>query len=153
MQTINKKAVVAILFVAFCATLSSFSPAPGGDKFEIYINKKLVVEHYVTHTTAAKTVTLFPGNYNNRIDVYYSHCGQTGKDRRIIVMDAQNKVIKKWEFANASGDNRAMSLTGKDLMDLQKKNQTLQLYYASKELPEGRLLASVVSASSNYTRL
>lgn len=153
METINKKTVVAILLIAISATLSSFSPAPGGDKFELYINNKLVVEHFVSHRAITKTVTLFPGNYNNKIDVYYSHCGQTGKDRSIIVKDAQNKVIKKWDFADASGSNRAMSLKGKDLMDLQKKNQTLQLYYSSKELPEGKLLASVVTATTNYAKL
>jgi hypothetical protein len=147
MQTISKKAgAIAILFVAFTVILSSFSPAPGGDKYEIYINNKLILEQFVSHSTSAKVLTLFPGNYNNKVDVRYSHCGVAGKDRSLLVKDGQNKVVKKWEFA----DGDAMSMKAKDIMDLKKKSQTLQLFYSSKELPQGKLLASVVMASSNY---
>jgi hypothetical protein len=150
MQTIKKTAVAAV--IAFISvTVFSFSPAGGGDKCEIYINNKLVVENFISHNSGAKTVTLFPGNYNNRIDVYYSHCGQTGKNRSLVLKDAQNKVIKKWEFADASGSNKAMSLKGKDIMDLQKEgNGTLKLFYSSKELPDGKMVASVVKATTNY---
>ena len=147
MQTINKKTgILAIFLVAFTAILSSFSPAGGGDKYEIYINNKMVYEHFVNYTTAAKTFTLSSANYNSKVDVRYSHCGQAGKERNITIKDGQNKVIKKWDFAN--GD--AMSMKAKDIIDLQKKNKTLQLIYSSKEIPQGKLLATVVIANSNF---
>jgi hypothetical protein len=151
MQTINKSAVIAIL--AFISTtLLSFVPA-GGDKCEIYINNRLVVENYISHSSGTKTVTLFPGNYNNKIDIYYSHCGTIGTNRTLTVKDAQNRILKKWDFAEASAGNTAMTLKGKDIMDLQKNNATVKLFYSSKELPQGRILATVVAANSNYARL
>lgn len=153
MQTINKKTAIAVLLIAISTTLSSFSFNRGGDKMEIYINNKLVVEHFISHTKGSKTVTLYPGNYTNKVDVYYSHCGQTGKSRSLIVKDKENKIIKKWQFPDATGSNAAMSFIAKDIMDLQKNNQTVQLFYSSKELPDGKLLATVVMANSNYAKV
>src|SRR5688572_26417235 len=103
MQTINKKILaIPLLLIALSACLVSFSPAPGGDKFEIYLNNKLIVEQYVSQkATAVKYLTLYPGNYNSRIDVYYSHCGHTGTDRKIIIKDENSRTIKTFEFANA----------------------------------------------------
>lgn len=138
----------AILFLTIASLFFSFNTA-GGDKYEIFINNKLVYEHYVNYTTAVKTITLSSANYNTKVDVRYSHCGQTGKDRRLIIQDDYNKVIKKWGFANGE----AMSMKAKDIIDLRKKNKNLQLYYASKEIPQGKLLATVVIANSNYTSI
>lgn len=156
MQTIIKKSAVITILLAICSTaLLAFSPAPGGDKFEIFLNNKLVMEQYISQTTSAKFLTLDQRHYNDKIDVYYSHCGKTGTGRTITLTDGQNKVIKKWGFANATGSNKAMSWKVKEIMDLQKGKDraTLRLVYFSRELPAGRLLASVVTGHSQYASL
>lgn len=146
MQTCNKKKMISLTsLVALPLMFLSFSTLPGGDSYEIYLNKKLVMQQYVAVSKGVKQIVLNQGNYNDEIDVYYSHCGTLGKDRSITLKDANNKVIKTWQFANTTGNNKAMNMKAKDILSLQKTNGgNLQLYYASQELPAGRLLASIV---------
>lgn len=156
MQTIHKKLLPgAILLLAICTTLFSFSPTPGGDKFEIYLNNKLVLEEYVTQkTTGTKYLSLSPANANNKIAVYYSHCGKTGTGRKILIRDEKNRFVKQFEFADATGNDKTMSWKAKDILNLLKsKDRATLLIYVSRELPGGRLLAYVVTGNSNYARL
>jgi hypothetical protein len=154
MQMINRKFPAAAL-LGICAMLFSFSSLPGADKFEIYLNNKLILEQYVSSTAGPKYLTLHRTNYNDKIDVFYNHCGHSGKNRTILLKDSDNKVIKKWEFADAATGNNNMSWKVKEIMDLQngKDRSTLRLFYQSKEIPEGRLLATIVTGNSNYAHL
>lgn len=144
--------IAMTVLVMMCTGLLSFLTAPGGDKYEIYLNNKLVLEQYVSLRTPGKYLTLHQANYNDRIDIMYSHCGTIGKDRTIVLKDGQNKILKKWTFENGSGAN--MSWKVSDIMDLQKGREkaVLKLYYSSRELPEGRLLAAVVQGNVSYVR-
>jgi len=144
MQQKNKKRFAALLLSAFVSTmLVSFSPAPGGDSFEIYVNNKLVYQRYLHEEKALQTLTWTQSNYNDKVDIYYSHCGTVGKSRVIAIKDAQNNILKKWTFADAKGNNKAMSCTVKDILNAGKNSNTIYLYYTSAELPKGKLLAAV----------
>ncbi|MBD0332962.1 MAG: hypothetical protein ICV66_09915, partial [Chitinophagaceae bacterium] len=67
--------------------------------------------------------------------------------RHIAIKDG-DKVLRQWNFTDATGANVFMTCKVKDIADLQK-NHKLQLYYSSKELPEGRLLASITFVGNN----
>ena len=140
----------SLLMLAFCAMLLSFSTV-GGDHFEIYLNKKLVVEQYVSQTSGVKSLVLKKSDANSQLDVYYSHCGKIGNERTIVIKDGQKNVLKKLRFAD--GDDKFMSCKVKDILNVQKNEDTrLYLYYSSKQLPEGRLLASIAGETvSNKT--
>lgn len=135
-------AVFASLFLAFSAMLFSFSSPRGGDSFEVYINNKLVLQQFIARDKEVKNIVL-QNNPNDQIRISYSHCGTVGKDRSLIVKDDQNKVLKEWHFSNATGADNGMTCKVKDILDLKKGNTTLKLYYSSKELSAGRLLASI----------
>lgn len=155
MQTINlKKTRLPLLLAIFSVILFSFAAAPGGDKFEIYLNNKLILEQFVSQHAGAKYLTLHQSNYDDRITVAYSHCGQTGKDRTISIRDENSKVLKQWKFDDAAG-TKTMSWQVSEIIDLQKdKNHTrLQLWYSSRELPQGKLLATVIRGNNNYASL
>ena len=154
MQMKNKSGrMPALLLVACCAALFSFSSRKGGDSFEIYVNNKLVLQQYVMRNEGVKNLSLQQSNYNDQLRINYSHCGQVGKDRVITIKDGQNRALKQWRFADAAGTERSMTCKVKDIIDLKKGNTVLQLYYSSRELPGGRLLASINSGNSNYTKL
>ncbi|MET0393280.1 MAG: hypothetical protein ABW019_09070 [Chitinophagaceae bacterium] len=155
MQTIyRKKTGLPLLLAVFSVTMLSFAAAPGGDKFEIYLNNKLILEQFVTQRAGARYLTLHQTNYDDRISVSYSHCGQAGRDRVISIRDENNKVLKQWKFADAAG-SKTMSWQASGIMDLQKdkSHDRLQLWYTSRELPDGKLLATVVRGNNNYARL
>ena len=152
MKTRNKRRFAVVLLLAFFSpVLFSFTKPAGGDSFEIYLNNKLLLQQYVVMMKSVKTISLDQSNYNGEIEIVYSHCGQTGKERKVMIRDDQNKLLKQWSFSDVSGSgSKLMSCKTKEIMDLQKTNSSgsLSLYYASKELPAGRLLATI-SVSKN----
>ena len=94
---------------------------------------------------SVKNLQLQPGSTGDKVEVVYSHCGQIGKNRSITIKDDNNKALKTWEFTDAAGSAKAMTCSLSDLVMLQKENKLskLNLYYSSKELPRGKLLATI----------
>jgi len=123
-------------------TLSAFTNM-GGDSFTIYLNDKLLLKEYVYNTQGIKNLQLDQRSYNDQLNIYYNHCGQTGTDRSITLKDGQNRILKEWHFPDATGANTAMTCRVKDILDCQKGGGSINLYYTSRELRNGRLLASL----------
>ena len=151
----NLKAIKLIAFGAISASVFSFTTPFGGEGFEIYLNSKLVLQHYGTPTKAVKNLQLDESSYNDQLTIKYHHCGKIGKSRVITLKDEKSNVLKQWSFANANDATNAMTCKVKDIIDLQKKNgsKTINLFYSSSELPEGRLLASLSSGNNKLTKL
>jgi len=141
-----KRSVLAVTFLsALSVLLFSFSTKMGGDSFEIYVNGKMVVQHYVAVTKGVENLELGRSFSSGTIDVYYSHCGRIGTGRSITIRNSQNQVLKQWQFANAQTKS-PMTCQIREILALQKsKDAKLNLYYSSKELPEGRLLVSITN--------
>lgn len=129
--------LIALPLVAFAYT--SFA---GGEHYEIYLNKKLVTKQFVANAAAVLDLQLDKSNYNDEITVYYSHCGTVGKGRSIMLKDDKGNLVKEWKFSDDKGSG-AMTISAKEILDLKKTNGKLNLYYTAKELPKGRMLASV----------
>jgi hypothetical protein len=139
-----------MIMAAVCLSLVSFS-LPGGESFEIYVDKKLVLRHYVSVSKEPKAFHLDSRNPEGQVDIYYNHCGQLGKARSLTVKDAQDRVLKQWRFP---GNEKFMSFKAKEVLALQKdiKDGRLTIYYSSEELPKGRMLATVSLAGDNTGR-
>ncbi len=148
MKSNSKLIAVKSLLVLFCATLFSFSSKRGGDSFEIWLNGKRVLQQYVHVAKGVQTLYFAQTSDNDKLDIFYSHCGQTGKSRYITVKDEKNRPLKVWKFTDADGSNAAMSFKLKDILSLKKsKTDKLNLFYSSRELPDGRLLATIDSGN------
>jgi|SRR5882724_7668678 len=145
LQISKSNMIKSLALIIISAATFSFSGKFGSDVFEIYLNNKLVSQQFVAKHEAVKTLQLDQSVATGQVVVNYSHCGQVGTDRYILIKDEKNKVVKKWHFADAVGDKKNMSCNVKEILDLQKDNgNKFSLYYASKELPDGRLLATIV---------
>jgi hypothetical protein len=148
----NRIAAKTLALLAVCATLFSFSTYRGGDSFKIYLNSTLVLEQHVAMKEGVKSFDLGKADKNDELSIYYSHCGQVGKGRTIAIKDENNKTLKEWKYADASSNKSGMTCKVGDIVNLQKnKSGKLQLYYSSKEMPEGHVLASIVVADKNKT--
>ncbi len=143
------------LLLALCASALFSSGIAGGDHYEIYLNKKLLLKQFVGQSSSTRlNLPLDKVNDKDLLSVYYSHCGQTGKGRRIQVKNGENHILKEWKFADAKGADVYMSIWIKDIMTLKKNhpNADLNLYYfASDHLPRGRMLASIAQEGKNIT--
>ncbi len=136
------------LLIIFCAVLFSFSPKTGGDSFEIWLNGKRVLQQHVYIAKGVQTLELTSTSDNDKLDIYYSHCGQIGKSRYITIKDEKERSLKVWKFADAMDKNAAMSFKLKDILSLRKnKTDKLNLFYSSYELPNGRLLVTITSGN------
>jgi hypothetical protein len=120
------------------AALISFTNK-GGDSLEIYAGGKQLLQQFFHMDKSVKTVQLNQVVADDKIEVYYSHCGATGKARVLTVKDNKDNVLKTYKFADVKSGRNAMSF---NLKDVQKKgNNSLKLFYTSKEMPDGKLLA------------
>jgi len=141
-----KKAAI-LLMMAF--TLFSFSTLPGGEGFEVYLNNKIIMQRFGNQLNSPQTIQLSDASANDEITIKYHHCGRVGKNRVLTVKDSQDKVLKEIRFADVNVPVSGMSCKVKDIISLKKgNNNILKLYYSSTELPNGRLLASIVTGSN-----
>src|SRR5215203_2168436 len=103
MQTKIQKPLGITLFALVILAMSwiSFVPNPGGDHFEIYLNKKLVLQQYVGQNTSVKSLALDQRNINDQVEVFYSHCGKLGSNRTMTIKEGKT-VLKQWRFANGA---------------------------------------------------
>lgn len=139
--------------VVICAILSSFSPKPGGEGFEIYLNNKVVLQQYGGDMNTVKSLQLTQSSAADQLTVKYHHCGKIGKNRIITIKDGQNKVLKEFRYTDAATPVSAMAINVKDILSLKKGSSTLKLFYSSSELPNGRVLASINTSSGITARL
>jgi hypothetical protein len=149
--TLLKTFIVTVLFSTI-----SFAATAGGDTYQIYLNNKLVFKQRVLNSSPMdlNSLQLTKANYNDELEIYYSHCGVTGTGRCVEIKDEQNHILKEWKFKDADAANAAMSIPVKEILELQKNNPNavLNLYYfSSKYLPKGRMIASIKMQGKNTT--
>ena len=130
--------------------------AGGGDSYTIYLNDQLILKQYVGQTkTGIIPLVLENAKPTDKMVVFYSHCGTTGKGRSIVIRDEKNNTLKEWKFEDATASG-GMTISVKDIIDLEKSNanSTLTMYYFSSQLlPGGRMLASIKPDGKNTTWL
>jgi len=149
----SRSIVFKSLMVVLCAILFSFSSGKGGESFEIYLNGKLLVQQFLYKSKEVKSLQLTQTSDNDRLDIYYNHCGQTGKSRYITIKNDQNQALKVWQFPDEVSGKAAMTIMLKDIPGLEKNTESkINLFYSSKELPAGRLLASISIGSESTVR-
>ena len=153
MKSHSKLIVAKSLLILVCAMLFSFSSKKGGDSFEIMLNGKRVLQQFVYASKGVQTIQLTATSDNDKLDIYYSHCGQIGKNRYITIKNEKDQPIKVWKFADAVDKNGAMSFKLKDILSLRKnKTDKLNLFYNSSELPAGRTLATIAGDETGIAR-
>ena len=148
MKNFIVKPVWALILTLSTAFLS-FDERPGGENFVIYLNDKLVIQHYVGFDKDLKLLNLSNASASDIIKIHYNHCGKIGMRRKLTVTDAEKQKLKEWTFDNVQENSSPyMTLKVKDISSLSKDDQALTLKYSSQELPDGKLLVRV-SLGSN----
>lgn len=146
MKSIFLKSTLLLMMVF---SLFSFSNLPGGEGFEVYLNNKMIMQRFGNQLNSPQTIQLSDGSINDEITIKYHHCGRVGKNRVLTIKDGQEKILKEIRFADENNPVAGMSCKVKDIISLKKGNNTvLKLYYTSSELPNGRLLASIITGSN-----
>lgn len=133
------------IWITLVLALSSFTVRVGGESYTIHLNNKLVAEHYLTSKAVIPSVALSKAEGNGELSIYYNECGKIGKERKLTIKDDGGKVLKAWSFVNASGEHTPMVCKVKDILAVtQKEDNSVRLYYTSKEVTSERFLATLV---------
>ena len=139
---LNLRMLQRCLIMAVLSTIFSYPSFAGGDHYEIYLDKKLITKQLVTQSASDLHLRLDRANYNEKLIIYYSHCGVTGKERSLVLKDGKGKLLREWKFDHGT-DAAAMSIPVKEILDLNLSGNNFTLYYTSKELPNGRVLTAI----------
>lgn len=131
--------------VAIAATLLSFTTNFGGEGFEIFLNGKVVLQQFGKDIDKVNTLQLNSASPGDKLTIRYYHCGRVGKNRVVTIKDGQDKLVKEWHFKDAQTAVGDIGWTVQDILNLKKAgNNIFKIYYSSTELPQGRMLTSVV---------
>lgn len=140
-----KHHISRLSWITLILALSSFTVRLGGESYTIHLNNKLVAEHYLTSRAVTPSVALNQAEGNDKLSIYYNECGRIGKERKLTIKDDNDKVLKTWSFTNASGEHTPMICKVKDILAVkQKGDNSVRLYYTSKEVASERFLATLV---------
>lgn len=143
----NTALIRTVALLTICAGAFAFTHPVGIDRYEVYLNDKLILKEYAMKEVSLKNLQLEKAGADDKLTVYYIHCHgkAAGTGRSITVKDDKGQTLKQWKFANAVGEKAGMVIPVKELKQLEKKNADKQLtmYYASEELPGGQLLAAL----------
>lgn len=123
----------------------SFTTNFGLDRYEIYLNNKIVLKQDVNQPVSLRVLQLKEANKNDQLKIIYTHCSNkgAGTNRSITLKDEKGNILKKWSFANSTGADLSMSVAVSEIWSIEKVNasQELSLYYSARELPSGEMLS------------
>lgn len=145
----------ALMGVALCAILFSFSRIAGSHSYQVLLDSKLMIDQYVNSKMEAPTLIIDPAKNHSQLIVKYNECGKTVTGRTITIKDEKNNVLKDWRFEGVTaGFKDPMVCSVKDITALkQRGGNTLKLFYSSKEFPEGQQVANLVIGNEATTAL
>ena len=145
----------ALVGVALCSILFSFSTIIGAHNVQVFLDDKMVIDQYVDSRSVVPTLNLDAADKHEQLIIKYNECGRTVTGRNITIKDEKNQALKDWRFeGEATGLKDPMVCSVNDIIALkQKGNNTLKLYYSSKEFPEGHQVAKLIIIGEATTAL
>lgn len=150
MKKIRIDRALMLLFTLITLSFASlsFTSRFGLDKYEIYLNNKLLLKQSVNQPLNLRVLQLDNAKESDQLQIVYSHCMRNngpGTGRSVALKDENGNTLHKWVFADATGTSLKMTIAVKDLLQLEKKNAShkLSLYYASNELEKGEMLSMI----------
>lgn len=145
--------LIMLCIVLFSFTFKTTESIFGGEGFEVYLNNKLVLQQFGKEINKVETLQLDQSASNGELAIRYFHCGQPGKNRVVTIKDEQNIVLKEWKFGDTKDASAKLCCNVKDVLALPKikAGKKMNLYYASTELPNGRLLAILAPVRKSNT--
>jgi hypothetical protein len=139
--------------VALCSILFAFSGLTGAHNVQVYLDDKMVVDHYVDSRTKTPKILVDPAENYGHLIVKYNECGRTVTGRVITIKTDEDQVLKEWRFeGSSSGLENPMQISVKEIMGLkQKGTNSVNLFYSSNDFREGQQIASLVLSGGTTT--
>jgi hypothetical protein len=131
MKTLSKIMLLSII-VSFVTAFTK----PGGEGFEIYLNNKLVAQQFGDKMNQVPSIKIDRNSVNDKLTLKYYHCGQSGKNRLVLIKDNLDNTIKTYRYPDTTPVT-AMEIPLKDVL-VKNGISLIKIYYSSSLLPKGR---------------
>jgi hypothetical protein len=139
MLTISAK-LVALTALSFFSLL-------GVDRYEIYLNNKLILRQSLEKPVALQELKLTAANSADLLTIRYMQChapDKVGKSRSLALRDPDGRIVKEWKFEDAPGGKAEMNIPVKDILQAQKlAGDDVVLYYFDDDRRSGQPLAGL----------
>ena len=149
----KKPLLKSCLFILFCITAFMGTAKAGLDYYELFIGKKLILKRALNQPLNLESLPISHANENEQLIIYYYQCNAPDKlasNRIITLKDVSGNKIKEWKFADAKGSNKGMSISVKELLQLQKANKnSLALFYTAEGKTREEKLVSVATGNKS----
>ena len=129
----------SLILMVVSAVIFAFSGNAGRDKYTVSLNGKVLLEEYVIPGHRPKAIAIPVASVDDVLTVEYSHCGKRGVARSIAIHENGKEALRRWYFP----DTAALAVSLKELTSLSRTRAELQLVYFSREIPEGKVLATL----------
>lgn len=144
----NQPFMMLCMLITLSFTAFSFNTHFGLDSYSIYLNDKLILKQWVNQPLNLRVLPLSTAKETDQLRITYNHCtikNGAGTSRSVTLQDDKGKILKKWEFADATNSNLNMTIAVKELLKLEKAyaSQELRLVYTARELPKGEMLSMI----------
>ncbi|MET0636614.1 MAG: hypothetical protein ABWZ25_11345 [Chitinophagaceae bacterium] len=143
----NQPITKLFALVAICFACFGFSTNFGLDRFEIFLNNKLLLKQTVNQPLNLRVLQLEEAKPDDLLRINYIHCmnKSSGTDRNITLVDEKGNTLKTWTFTNSSGKDLSMTIPVKELLQLKRANpkNVFSLFYTARELPKGETLSKL----------
>lgn len=143
----KKTVMMMAMTIVAIVTLSSFNSKFGGEGFEIYLNNKVVAQKFGKDMSSAFTLSLDNALPNDILMVKYHRCGNY-TNRSFEIRDNNSKVLLKLTASNVTEQISTTKCYVKDILGVKKPNSSLNLFFVSNEMPNGRQLAMIESGKN-----
>ena len=143
MNTLISKIGLVLTALVLSLGTSSYT-RPGGDIFEVYIGKEMLIQQALHNENGIKQITLRADQKSEKMSIRFYHCGKSGTQRSITFRDQNDRVLKTLNFSEPKSSSSVMSFPISDIVRFKsEQNASIRIYYASAELPKGKWLVSV----------
>jgi hypothetical protein len=143
--TFHRAFLKIFTLMILCFTAFSFTTKLGLDRYEIYLNNKLVLQQSVNQPVNLRVLPLARAKAGDELRITYRHCHspESGTGRSITLKDEEGNTLKTWTFADVTGSDVSMVIAVKELLQLEKNSthHPLSLHYTARELSKGETLA------------
>ncbi len=143
---ISQAFIIMFTLVTLGFTGFSFTSKFGLDSYEISLNNKVILKHYVNQPLNLRVLQLNKAKEGDQLGIKYTHCtikNGAGTARSISIKDEKGNILKKWAFADAKDSDLNMTVPVNELLKLEKAyaGQELSIHYSARELPKGEMLS------------
>ncbi|GAO41524.1 hypothetical protein [Flavihumibacter petaseus] len=137
-----RKAGWLVALVTLLAGISGFTRPLGGIQVTVTLKGQPAAERHYGQKDPVKTIHLNKLAPSDELVIRSSYCGTLGRKAAIALVDQSNRKLYEWAFDEGAAKD-GMAITVEQLRKIAGGQESVQLVYIPKELPNSIILLTL----------